>query len=70
MFTGIITSVGEIMAADREGGDLSLRIACDYDPETIDIGASIACSGVCLTVVDRGADAEGPWFAVDASAEQ
>ncbi|MEL7464375.1 MAG: riboflavin synthase [Pseudomonadota bacterium] len=69
MFTGIITSVGEIMAADREGGDLSLRIACDYDPATIDIGASIACSGVCLTVTERGGHARGAWFAVYASAE-
>ncbi|HEX8366055.1 MAG TPA: riboflavin synthase [Allosphingosinicella sp.] len=64
MFTGIVTDVGRIAAADKKG-DLRLRIACGYDPATISLGASIACSGVCLTVVDKGAD----WFAVDLSAE-
>ncbi|HYG28589.1 MAG TPA: riboflavin synthase [Allosphingosinicella sp.] len=64
MFTGIVTDVGRVAAADRKG-DLRLRIACAYDPATISLGASIACSGVCLTVVDKGAD----WFAVDLSAE-
>ena len=64
MFTGIITDVGRVVAAD-ERGDLRLRIACGYDMAGVDLGASIACSGVCLTVVDKGAD----WFAVDVSAE-
>lgn len=64
MFTGIVTSVGRIQAAEQRG-DLRLRIACDYDPATVDLGASIACSGVCLTVVDKGED----WFAVDVSSE-
>jgi riboflavin synthase len=64
MFTGIITDVGRVVAVE-ERGDLRLRIACGYDMSNIDLGASIACSGVCLTVVDKGAD----WFAVDVSAE-
>ena len=59
MFTGIITDVGEILDVVQEG-DLRARIATGYDPETIDIGASIACDGVCLTVVDLGPD----WFEV------
>ena len=64
MFTGIITDVGRITAVEQRG-DLRLRIACGYDMPGVDLGASIACSGVCLTVVDKGAD----WFAVDVSAE-
>src|SRR5688572_20095685 len=64
MFTGIITDVGRVIAAE-ERGDLRLRIACGYDMAGVDLGASIACSGVCLTVVDKG---EG-WFAVDVSTE-
>ena len=64
MFTGIITDIGTVRSAEQRG-DLRLTIACNYDPSTIDLGASIACSGVCLTVVDKGGD----WFAVDISAE-
>jgi riboflavin synthase len=64
MFTGIITDIGRVVAAE-ERGDLRLRIACGYDLEGVDLGASIACSGVCLTVVDKGDD----WFAVDVSHE-
>ena len=64
MFTGIITDIGTVRAAEQRG-DLRLTIATAYDPATIDLGASIACSGVCLTVVDKGAD----WFAVDVSHE-
>jgi riboflavin synthase len=64
MFTGIITDVGRVVAAEDKG-DLRLRIACGYDMATVDLGASIACSGVCLTVVDKGGD----WFAVDLSRE-
>lgn len=64
MFTGIITDVGTVVAAEQRG-DLRLRIACAYDLQTVDLGASIACSGVCLTVVDKGDD----WFAVDLSSE-
>jgi riboflavin synthase len=68
MFTGIVTAVGTIREA-RDRGDLRLTIACPFDPEKIAIGASIACSGVCLTVVDRGGTAGDAWFAVDVSAE-
>jgi riboflavin synthase len=64
MFTGIITDVGRIVAAEQRG-DLRLRIACGYDMATVDLGASIACSGVCLTVAGKGDD----WFEVDLSAE-
>jgi riboflavin synthase len=64
LFTGIITDVGRVVAAEARG-DLRLRIACGYDMATVDLGASIACSGVCLTVVDKGPD----WFAVDVSGE-
>jgi riboflavin synthase len=64
MFTGIITDVGRIVAVESRG-DLRLRIGCGYDMKKVDLGASIACSGVCLTVVDKGPD----WFAVDVSSE-
>src|SRR5689334_24986040 len=64
MFTGIVTDVGTVRKAEQRG-DLRLVIATGYDTGTIDIGASIACSGTCLTVVDKGDD----WFAVDVSAE-
>lgn len=68
MFTGIITAIGTIESAERRG-DLHLRIACPWDPARIAIGASIACSGVCLTVVETGGPAGAMWFAVDVSAE-
>lgn len=64
MFTGIVTDVGQVLAHE-ERGDLRLRIQCGYDMSEVALGASIACSGVCLTVVDKGPD----WFAVDVSAE-
>jgi riboflavin synthase len=64
MFTGIITDVGTVRSVEQRG-DLRLVIATGYDTDTIDLGASIACSGVCLTVVDKGPD----WFAVDVSGE-
>jgi riboflavin synthase len=68
MFTGIITDIGEI-ATVAKAGDLRARILCGYDPDTLALGASVACDGVCLTVVDRGrADGRG-WFDVDVSAE-
>jgi len=68
MFTGIVTALGTITQVEQRG-DLRLRIAAPLDPATIDIGASIACSGVCLTVVDRGGSAGAAWFDVDVSAE-
>ena len=64
MFTGIVTDVGIVRSAEQRG-DLRVRIETGYDTDTVDLGASIACSGVCLTVVDKGPD----WFAVDVSAE-
>jgi riboflavin synthase len=70
MFTGIVTDIGEVVAVEpRAEGLARLKIACAYDPDGIDIGASIACSGVCLTVIARGRDGNRAWFAVDAAAE-
>jgi riboflavin synthase len=70
MFTGIVTDVGDVLAVEpRAEGLRRLTISCAYDRATIALGASIACSGVCLTVVGTG-EAEGrTWFAVDAAAE-
>ncbi|WP_188237792.1 riboflavin synthase [Sphingopyxis sp. LK2115] len=68
MFTGIITDIGTILAHE-DRGDTRLVIGTAYDTATIDLGASIACSGACLTVVDKGRDGTGHWFAIDASAE-
>jgi riboflavin synthase len=67
MFTGIVTDMGEVLKVDR-AGDLHARIATGYDIAGIDIGASIACDGVCLTVVALGAEPR-PWFDVTISAE-
>ena len=64
MFTGIVTDVGRVLDL-RQEGDLRARIGCGYDMGTVDIGASIACEGVCLTVIDKGSD----WFDVQISAE-
>ena len=64
MFTGIVTDVGTVRTAEQRG-DLRLVVGSNYDMTSVDLGASISCSGVCLTVVDKGAD----WFAVDVSAE-
>jgi len=64
MFTGIITDIGTVTQSEMRG-DLRARIACSYDMQRVDLGASIACDGVCLTVVAKG---EG-WFDVDISAE-
>ena len=68
MFTGIVTAVGTIESVEQRG-DLRVRVACPFDPGAIAIGASIACSGVCLTVVERGGEPGNAWFAVDVSAE-
>ncbi|MBV7265062.1 riboflavin synthase [Erythrobacter ani] len=68
MFTGIVTAVGTITSIEKRG-DVRARIAAPLDPAQIDIGASIACSGVCLTVVDRGGSAGDAWFDVDVSGE-
>ena len=72
MFTGIVTDIGTVEQLE-DRGDLRVRIRSAYDPEGIAIGASIACDGICLTVVDRGPAEGGPdggsWFEVDLSAE-
>jgi len=66
MFTGIITDLGRVREITaRDGGDVRVVIETGWNAAELDIGASVACSGPCLTVVDRGAD----WFAIDASAE-
>ncbi|MBS0479828.1 MAG: riboflavin synthase [Proteobacteria bacterium] len=64
MFTGIITDIGTIESVEQRG-DLRVRIATAYDTATVDLGASIACSGVCLTVIDK----RPGWFTVDVSGE-
>jgi riboflavin synthase len=70
MFTGIVSDVGEVLDVEEKADGLRrLTIASGYDPQTIDIGASIACSGICLTAVARGKTGNRAWFAVDAAAE-
>jgi len=75
MFTGIITDIGTVLEVDRQN-DMRARIATTHDVTSIDMGASIACDGVCLTVVNLGVGPEGNpgntprnWFEVDISAE-
>ncbi|NBT32265.1 MAG: riboflavin synthase [Rhodobacteraceae bacterium] len=67
MFTGIITDIGEVLELEQRG-DLRARIGTSYDIDGIDIGASIACDGVCLTVVALGRSPRN-WFDVEISAE-
>lgn len=67
MFTGIVTDIGEVLETERRG-DLRARIGTGYDVGRIDIGASIACDGVCLTVIALGSSPRN-WFDVDISAE-
>ncbi len=67
MFTGIVTDVGRVRHVEKRG-DTHLVISTNYDLSNVEIGASIACSGVCLTVVDKGT-AKDSWFAVTVSAE-
>ena len=70
MFTGIVTDIGEVIAMQPAGEGLHrLKVACGYDRASITDGASIACSGVCLTVVGRGEENSRTWFAADAAAE-
>lgn len=70
MFTGIITDLGEVHAIETRAGNLSrIEIACGFDAASIALGASIACSGICLTVVDVKSVAGRTVFAVDAAAE-
>ncbi len=76
MFTGIVSDIGEVIHAEGEGKLRRFRIASHFDPETIAIGASIACSGICLTVTHKGEIRQGSedntadaWFEVEAAAE-
>ncbi len=69
MFTGLISDVGEIVSIEERGQLRRLRIACSYDPASIAVGASIACSGPCLTAVEIGQSNWRCWFDVDAAAE-
>jgi riboflavin synthase len=70
MFTGIVTDIGEVVAVTARADNLRrLKIACRYDRAGIQDGASIACNGVCLTVVAAGMDGNRTWFAADAAAE-
>ncbi|WP_395697292.1 riboflavin synthase [Methylocella sp.] len=69
MFTGIVTDVGRVLSVEERGALRRMRVACAYAPDTIALGASIACSGPCLTVVARGPEGEGAWFEVDVGAE-
>lgn len=64
MFTGIITDIGQVKSLEKRG-DTRIVISTSYDTATVEIGASIACSGPCLTVVEKGSG----WFATEASAE-
>lgn len=69
MFTGIVTDVGKIIARQARG-DLRVQVSTRYDVATISLGASIACDGVCLTVVDKASDPDGGnWLAFDISSE-
>ena len=68
MFTGIITDIGTLLAVEDRNEGRRLRIGTRYDPQTIDIGASIMCEGICLTVTDKGTD-QGNWFDVFAARE-
>ena len=70
MFTGIVTDIGDVVAVRARGEGLHrLKIACSYERASIVEGASIACSGVCLTVVAIGEEDGRTWFSVDAAAE-
>jgi riboflavin synthase len=70
VFTGITTDVGEVLLVERKAEGLrGIRVGCAYDPASIALGASIACSGVCLTVVGAGRDGNRSWFAADLAAE-
>jgi riboflavin synthase len=68
MFTGIVTDVGQVRGVEKRG-DTRLTVATRYDAATLEIGASIACAGTCLTVVARGKEGGQNWFAADVSAE-
>jgi len=68
MFTGIVTDMGRIRSIEKKG-DTRIVVETAYDAATIDLGASIACDGCCLTVIERGTEGGQNWFAVEASQE-
>jgi len=68
MFTGIVTAIGTVKQSEQRG-DLRVVVSAPYDPAGIAIGASISCSGACMTVVERGGEPGDAWFAVDVSGE-
>jgi len=70
MFTGIITDIGEVRSVHPRAGDLSrITIACSYPRAELIDGNSVACAGVCMTIVGTGEEGGRAWFAVDAAAE-
>lgn len=69
MFTGLVSDVGEVVAREERGQLIRFRISCNYDSASIALGASIACSGPCLTAVATGDDGGRCWFDVDVAAE-
>jgi riboflavin synthase len=69
MFTGLVSDVGTIVSVEARGELRRIRIACNYDPQTILLGASIACSGPCLTAVEIGVENGLTFFDIDAAAE-
>jgi riboflavin synthase len=69
MFTGIISDIGTVRTISALDAGIRVRIGTHYDPDTIALGASIACSGACLTVVESGRDEAGGCFDVEASSE-
>ncbi len=68
MFTGIITNIGHVVAVSKRG-DALFKISTDYNIDSIALGASISCSGACLTVIDLGRDHGKDWFMVQVSEE-
>ncbi|MEJ0093452.1 MAG: riboflavin synthase [Methylocella sp.] len=69
MFTGLVSDVGEVAKVEARGNLRRVRVLCSYAPETIALGASIACGGPCLTAVGIGALDDKTWFDVDVAAE-
>jgi len=69
MFTGLVSDVGQVLSIEDRGELKRIRIATSYDVKAIELGASIACSGPCLTAVEFGSENGRNWFEVDAAAE-
>ncbi|PCH82380.1 MAG: riboflavin synthase [Hyphomicrobiales bacterium] len=69
MFTGIISDVGTILNVESIPAGKKFELSTQYDPGSIEIGASIACSGVCHTVIEKGEDGRGRWFSIESARE-